>query len=212
MDRPKDPRNSFTTCIFEVACFVCLSLASATSVADEVILVNGSPSEGNVMLIGDKKQWDTVVGAEPVSSASGYLSVERNAEDQAISAAWNGEGEAQFFVAHEGPRDYSQHVAQDSALVVLLRVDKTPKKKVSMRMGCGYPCASSADITKLLRALPTGEWLRVSFDLKCFAEGGLNINNVDTPVLITTKGEMSLTIADIGMVSGLGPEATIRCR
>ena len=212
MHGPEDPHKPFTTCIVGVASFVCLSFASGTSVADEVVLANGVPSEGNVMLIGDKKQWDTVVGAEPVSSASGYLSVERNAEDQAISAAWNGEGEAQFFVAHEGPRDYSQHVAEDSALVVLLRVDKTPKKKVSMRMGCGYPCASNADITKLLRALPTGEWLRVSFDLKCFAEGGLNINNVDTPVLITTKGEMSLTIADIGMVSGLGPEATIRCR
>jgi beta-glucosidase len=200
------------TCIVSVASFVCLSFASGTSVADEVILANGIPGEGNVMLIGDKKQWDTFVGAEPVSSASGYLSVERNAEDQAISAAWNGEGEAQFFVARESPKDYSEHVAQDSALVILLRVDKPPRKKVTMRMGCGYPCASNADITKLLRALPPGEWLRVSFDLKCFAEGGLNINSVDTPVLITTRGEMSLTIADIGMVAGLGPEATIRCR
>ena len=79
-------------------------------------------------------------------------------------------------------------------------------------MGCGYPCDSSADVTKLLKALPPEQWVRLSFDLKCFADGGLNVKNVDTPMLITTKGEMSLSIADVSVVPGLGPEATIRCR
>mgnify|MGYP000216989747 CR=1 FL=1 len=62
-------------------------------------------------------------------------------------------------------------------------------------------CDSSADITKLLNALPPEQWVRLSFDLNCFAEGGLNIKNVDTPMLITTKGEMSLSIADISLVN-----------
>lgn len=187
-------------------------LNPAAAAADELIASNGVPSEGAVLLIGDKKQWDTFVGREPVSSASGYLSVEPLSEDRAIRADWSGGGEAQFFVAYESPRDYSEHLAQDSALVLLLRLDKKPKKKVQIRMGCGYPCASNADITKLLKALPTEEWLRVSFDLKCFAEGGLDIKNIDTPMLITTRGKLSLTISDISIVPGLGPEATIRCR
>jgi beta-glucosidase len=182
------------------------------ALADEAILSNGAATEGNVMLIGDKKQWDTLVGAEPISSASGYLRIENDAEEMATKATWNGKGEAQFFIAHQNPADYSGHLDQESALVVLLRVEKKPKKKVQIRMGCGYPCASSADITKLLKALPPGEWIRLSFDLKCFAEGGLNVKTVDTPMLITTRGEMSLSISDVGIVPDVGPEATIRCR
>jgi beta-glucosidase len=180
--------------------------------ADQIIFTNGVASEGSVMLIGDKKQWDTFVGAEPISSASGYLAIDPGAEAASVKATWSGGGEAQFFVAHEAPMDYSEHLEQDSALVVVLKVEKKPKSEVLIRMGCGYPCASDADISKLLEALPHDQWVRLSFDLKCFVDGGLNIENVDTPLLLTTKGEMALSIADISIVPGIGPEATIRCR
>jgi beta-glucosidase len=210
----RDPKSSrgFTKHFLGVISFALLSVIPGLTVADETILSNGVPSDGNVVLIGDKKMWDTVVGEEPISSASGYLSVRSDVEQRAMRASWNGKGEAQFFVAHENPRDYSAHLDQNSALVLLLRLEKEPNKKVQIKMGCGYPCDSTADLTKLLKALPPEQCVRLSFDRKCFADGGLNIKNVDTPMLITTKGDMSLSIADISVVPGLGPEATIRCR
>lgn len=189
------------------ACFFQVALG-----ADTAILKNGIAVEGNVVLIGDKKQWDTFVGSDPVATASGYLSVDPDEETGAIRASWTGDGEAQFFVAHESPRDYSPHMDQDAALALIIRVDAKPKKKVRIRLGCGYPCASDADITRLLDALPTDQWVRASFDLKCFADGGLDVKKVDTPLLITTRGQMSLSISDVSIVPGLGPEATINCR
>ena len=192
--------------------FASLSVIPGVVTGDEVILADGIPSSGNVMRIGDKKQWDTVVGSEPISSASGYLRIEPNAEEKAIRADWNGRGEAQFFMTHGTSVDYTQHLDEQSALAVILKVDKRPSRNVLIKMGCGYPCASNADITKLLKALTPQQWVRLSIDLECFAAGGLNIENVDTPLLITTRGEMSLSIADISLVSGLGPEATISCR
>lgn len=187
-------------------------VAEPIVVTDRVIVSNGVVGEGQVMLIGDKKQWDTFVGADPIASASGYLAVEPDADRQAIEARWNGKGEAQFFVAHESPIDYTEDLARSSALVVLLQVLDKPKKKVLLRMGCGYPCASNADITKLLKALPREEWIRLSFDLKCFVDGGLNAENVDTPLLITTKGKMGLLISDVRVTPGMGSEATISCQ
>ena len=209
---PTESPHKTTACLLAILLIGCLSTIPGVVVGDETILANGHPSEGHVMFIGDKKQWDTMVVGDPVSSASGYLRAEPQAEEKSIRADWNGEGEAQFFIAHETPTDYTQHLDEQSALVVILKVEKNPTKKVLIKMGCGYPCASNADITKLLKALTPDQWVRLSIDLECFASGGLNIQNVDTPLLITTRGEMSLSIADISLVSGLGPDATISCR
>ena len=183
-----------------------------TGVAEEIVLVNGAAAAGNTMMIGDKRQWDTVVGAESISSASGYLSAETDTANGALKATWNGKGEAQVFLAHDSPKDYTKLLKQDAALVVLMQVVSPPERKVIIKMGCGYPCAAKADISKLLKALPADEWLRVSFDLKCFADGGLNIKNVDTPLLVTTAGKMAISIADVNIVPGAGEGATIRCR
>jgi beta-glucosidase len=211
LSRVESPHR-ITACLLEVLLVASLSTLPGVVVGDEAILANGIPSEGLVMLIGDKKQWDTRVVGEPISSASGYLRAELHAEEKAINADWNGGGEAQFFMAYETPVDYTRHLDEQSALVVILKVEEKPTKKVLIKMGCGYPCASNADITKLLEALTPQQWVRLSIDLECFAAGGLDIQNVDTPLLITTRGEMSLSIADISLVSGLGPEATVSCR
>ena len=192
-------------------CVATLSVAN-TGVADEIVLANGAAAEGDTLMIGDKRQWDTVVGAESISSASGYLSAETDTANGALNATWNGKGEAQIFLAHDSPKDYTKLLEQDAALVLLMQVVSPPKRKVIIKMGCGYPCAANADISKLLKALPADEWLRVSLDLKCFADGGLNIKSVDTPFLLSTAGKMAVSIADVNIVPGAGVDATIRCR
>ena len=180
--------------------------------AQEVVMVDGIASESYKLLIGDKKQWDSVVDSVPISSASGYVSVEPDAAVGELNATWNGKGEAQLFLAHDGPQDYTEFLEQDAALVVVLKVVSPPKRKVTIRMGCGYPCAANADVTKLLIALPEEQWLRVSFDLKCFVDSGLNIRNVDTPLLLTTTGKMAISITDVGIIPDVGTDATIHCR
>ncbi len=185
---------------------------SAVAAQEEVVMVDGVAGEGYTLLIGDRKQWDTVVDSVPISSASGFLSVEPDAGAGELNATWSGKGEAQLFVAHNGPQDYTEYFEQDAALVIVLKVVSPPKRKVTIRMGCGYPCAANADVTKLLKALPEEQWLRVSFDLKCFVESGLNIRNVDTPLLLTTTGKMAISITDVGIFPGVGTGATISCR
>ena len=182
------------------------------AMAEQVVLADGREADGNILMVGDKKQWDTRVWDDPITSASGYVSVERDASDQSVRASWNGRGEAQLFVALPGPTDLSSHVEQDSALVVLMRVDERPRKKVTLKMSCGYPCAANADISKLLQALPEGQWLRVSFAMKCFADGGLNPATVDSPFLLLTKSKLALSISDIRLVPGAGESATVACR
>ena len=78
---------------------------------------------------------------------------------------------------------------------MVLSIEDPPSRNAVLRMGCGYPCSANADIGRLLQALPANEWVRVSVDLKCFVDGGLNAANVDTPFLLITDRKMALSIA-----------------
>ena len=48
--------------------------------------------------------------------------------------------------------------------------------------------------------------------LKCFVDGGLDATTVDTPFLLLTGSAMSLSIADVRIVDGAGPDSIINCR
>jgi beta-glucosidase len=130
----------------------------------------------------------------------------------ALAVAATGQGAVRARTPAEPLAGMQVLLDADAALVTVLRIKKAPTKKVLIKMGCVYPCASSADITRLLKALTPDQWVRLSFDLKCFSDGGLDVARVDTPFLMTTRGAMSLSIADISVIPGLGPDATIRCR
>lgn len=196
---------------------VAVSLAGAgladskTQAPTEITVFDGNAVAPFRLFIGDKAGWAVPVGEGAVSSNAGLLTVERDPENGAISAIWLKKGEAQLYLVNAEPDDLTALVEADGALVVLMKVNMAPNKNVTLRMGCGYPCAANADISKLLNALPENEWLRVSFDLRCFANGGLNVSNVDTPFLLLTSGKLSVTMADVRLVPGAGPNATIKC-
>lgn len=194
------------------ACALLALLAGATAAAEDLgVFAGGTPAEGYLLMVGDPKRWDVQVGADGATTYAGYLEA-RPSGDGAIEATWNGEGDAQLFLAGIEPLDLGPMVAADGALVLLLSVADAPDDDVELRIGCGYPCGASAQVEKLLGALPTGEWFRVSFDLRCFADQGLEPGKVDAPFLLLTDSAMKLSIADVGFVEGLGPKATVRCR
>ena len=194
-----------------VALVLACSSAAATESGDLVIF-DGSPRAPFAMFVGDESNWAVPVDAVDVQSAAGLVTVDTDAESGARRVVWSGGGDAQFYFAAPEARDFSDYANSDAALVVLLRVDTPPQKRVILRMGCGYPCAAEADIRKLLRALPAGEWVRTSFDIKCFAEQGLDASRVDTPFVLLSPGRLAISIAGVSIVPGLGPDATIRCR
>lgn len=197
-----------------LACAV-LSLAAGTGHAgdEQVVVADGKPGPGFTMMVGDPQRWDVPVIDGAARSDAGYLVLEPLAAAPALAATWNGKGEAQLYVAATaGPEDLSPLAASDTSLVMLMSVAQPPKKKVELRMGCQYPCGASADITKMLRAVPTDQWFRVSFDLACFASEGLDVRNVDVPFLMWTRGRLAVSLADVRLVPGTAGTATVRCR
>ena len=186
--------------------------AWATGAAADTVLFDGKAHAPYQLMVGDAENWGIPVGDYETDTLKGYLNVKTDPDTGVRVAEWNGKGEAQLFLASPEPIDMSAAVAADAALMMVISVQKPPRKGAVLRMGCGYPCAANADITQLLKALPKDELLRVSVDLKCFVDGGLDATHVEAPFLIITDKKMTMSVADVRIVDGAGPSAFINCR
>jgi beta-glucosidase len=194
--------------VLAVACLVAWDSATA-----ETVIYAGGAQAPYTIGVGDRDNWGIPVGDEgETATVNGYLTASASAGEGVKTLQWNGKGEAQFFIASPEPQDLTPAVEADAALVMVVNIAEPPRKDVTLRMGCGYPCSANADISRLLKALPENEWVRISVDLKCFVDGGLDATRVDTPLLILTKRKMTMSIADVRIVDGAGPSAVINCR
>lgn len=177
----------------------------------DVGIFDGTPVAPMKMFVGDTDRWDVPVGPTATSSYTGAVSVDLDTDPRGLVATWNGKGDGQLYMASGEPQDLSRIAASDAALIIVMKVSRSPKRKVTLRMGCGYPCGADADITKLLKAAPRDEWIRVSFDLQCFTKEGLRPDNVDTPFLLLTRGRLAVSIADVRIVANARDKATVKC-
>lgn len=164
------------------------------------------------LMLGDPGNWaQPVSGAsESASSNSGALHVEPETGG-GLRASWDGKSEAQIYLQAAEPMDIRELTAADSALVLLLKVNRAPERDVALRMACGYPCQAEADVTRLFRAIPVDTWGTVSFSLSCFTNEGLQTDRMDSPFVLATAGEFSVSLRQIAILEGRSGEATVRC-
>ena len=181
-----------------------------SSVIDDLVILEAGKALNFQSFLGDKKNWRLEATAPETVSASKRIKLVKNEVENDYTLNWKGRGEGQFYLASLA-QDLSQYDDADSALVMTLKVNQPPKKQVVLRMGCGYPCAGNADLTRLFQSVPTDQWLKVSIDLACFSSRGLNVSQVDTPFLLLTSGKFSLSLADIRLVPHAQDSATIKC-
>ena len=181
-----------------------------SSVIDDLVILEAGKASNFQSFLGDKKNWRLEATAPETVSASKRIKLVKNEVENDYTLNWKGRGEGQFYLASLA-QDLSQYDDADSVLVMTLKVNQPPKKQVVLRMGCGYPCAGNADLTRLFQSVPADQWLKVSIDLACFSSRGLNVSQVDTPFLLLTSGKFSLSLADIRLVPYAQDSATIKC-
>ena len=99
------------------------------------------------------------------------------------------------------PLDISRQATGELSLVFDYRVDAAPTDAVVVGMGCGDACGSTVPVTGALRAAPAGEWHTLTVPLRCFARGGVNMDQVVSPLTISTSGRLSLSVSDVRLAS-----------
>ena len=197
---------------------VCLLLTSllsnvAFSQTDEVVFSASGDAPWRLYL-GSSNNWMVPVSG-PVTTAykSKVVTVNRidNAgKADAIQAVWKN-GLGQVYWQEDNPRDYRELSAQGGSLSMVIRVDKKPKKSVDLKMDCGYPCAGSLDMTKLLKSVPEKQWFRISLKLSCFEQAGANLSHIISPLVVATTGAFKLSISDVRLLKNAPEESMIAC-
>jgi beta-glucosidase len=186
---------------------------TAYAQADEIIFSATDDSPWRLYL-GSSNNWMIPVqGAVTTSHKSKVITVNRIdnvAEDDAIQAVWKN-GLGQIYWQQEKPQDYRELTEQGGALSRVIRVDKAPKKSVDFKMDCGYPCAGSLEMTKLLKNVPENQWFRISLNMSCFEEAGANMANIMSPLVIATKGSFKLSISEVRLTRNPPKESVIPC-
>lgn len=79
-------------------------------------------------------------------------------------------------------------------------------------MDCGYPCAGTLNMTQIFKAVPEGQWFRMSLAVSCFEESGANLSNIVSPLVVATSGDFEMSFADVRLLTNPPPESLIPCK
>lgn len=210
--------NSLSTAKKTVNCFLGLVLmgllsSGAIARADEVIFSTSEDSSWRPYL-GSSNNWMVPVqGAVTTSHKSKVVTVSRIdnvATADAIQLVWKS-GLGQVYWQEDQARDYRDLSEQGGALSMVIRIDKSPRKTVDLKMDCGYPCAGSLDMTKLFKSVPKDQWFRISLKLSCFEEAGANMGNIVAPLVLATTGSFKMSISDVRLMTTAPVESLVDC-
>ena len=127
-----------------------------------------------------------------------------------MQAEWNG-GLGQIYWQQSVAADLTPLLEDGYSLSLVARIDEKPKKSVDLKMDCGYPCGGALNMTKLFKAVPEGQWFRMSFSLGCFKEAGANMANIFSPMVIMTKGKFAISISEVRLLKNPPAESVVDC-
>ena len=172
------------------------------------------PVAPNQMFIGDRGNWRLPVTGPAAKSSEGVVTlttIDRLRQGDARQITWSGRSEGLVYFETTTPRDLRDWVARGSALALDVKVERAPTRSTFVKAQCRYPCGAQANVTTALRKAPKDEWFRLSIDLACFVKSGLDPSKVTTLPLLSTSGELSMSISNVRLIPALAGDATVSC-
>ena len=185
----------------------------ASEPVDEIIFLDGSDSPWR-LYIGSMANWMVPVEGPLTRSYKSKTVTVRVVDyedrDDAYQAEFGG-GLGQVYWQEFNPRDYRELAAKGAALSMVVRIDEKPNKKVELKMDCGYPCVGAVNTTNIFKAVPEGQWFRMSLKVGCFGEAGADLGNILSPMVVATTGTFKMSFADVRILENPPPESLIPC-
>ncbi|GAA4428311.1 exo 1,3/1,4-beta-D-glucan glucohydrolase [Actinokineospora soli] len=160
--------------------------------------------------IGSPENWGgTEIGPDGTAAHASIsvVPVDVSVQGDGLRTTWNGTDAGQLYVQNpDGGSDLRPYLNADSALVFDTIVHQPPAKRTVVSAHCVYPCLAEFDATETFRSLPVGAKATVKIPVSCFAAGGLDFENVNTPFLVWTDGAFDVSFANVRWVPGAGDD------
>ena len=191
-----------------------LAGAESAIASEQTAVFSGGESQPPWQLyLGSESNWMVPVwGKETTSHKSEVVVVRLLEENQKgfMQAEWNG-GLGPVYWQQPVATDLTPLLEEGYSLSIVARIDRKPKKSVDLKMDCGYPCGGTLNMTRLFKAVPEGQWFRMSFELGCFKEAGANIANIFSPMVIATRDKFAISISEVSLLQNPPPESVVDC-
>ena len=195
-----------------------------TETSDVLTLFNRRPIDPwGIEVVGAEND-RVVMDSKSVSTSTVTVTaVDRNEQEDARQAVWNGKGPGHVALFVDERQDWSEYLADQAALIFDIKVDKAPTATTYLRLGCGSYCASDIEMTEGMREHLDGTgWQTVSIDLNCFPTAGANfglsqpqeefITQVIRPFTIYTEGELDMSFANVRLEKHKAASALVNCQ
>lgn len=162
-----------------------------------------APYRGFIASGKDREPTDITEGGRSVPSIAASF------DDQGMKVSWKGDTWASVFIQSPGHmRDLTSYVNAGARLVFDVTVLHPPDEFTTVSVHCDHPCGSFVDAEKIFQQMPVGEKRTVAISLSCYAVGGLDTTNVDTPFLIHSDAEFSAVFSNVRWEQQASTEAT----
>lgn len=146
--------------------------------------------------------------------------VDRDVQEDARRAVWNGQGEGLVAISTLNRQVLSDFYESDSSLVFDIKVDAAPVDKAWVRIGCGPSCYSQVDISQELTSIAGAGWKTLAVDLKCYPDAGTDFGLKRTPqelfalilepFALVANNKLDVTFAQVRIEKGLAQEGSVR--
>jgi beta-glucosidase len=186
-----------------------LELFNRRPLADYRVLLEGKNND-RVFLNDNQAQ---------VTTLSVYC-VDRNVQEDARRAVWNGQGEGLVALSSPNRQILSDYYQTSSSLLADIKVDCAPEGRVWVRIGCGPSCYSQVDITEHLHGMTGQGWKTLVVDLSCYPAAGTDFGLkrspeelfalILEPFALVANGKLDLTFSHVRIEKSRAQGASVR--
>jgi len=147
---------------------------------------------------------DTRIGDSRGSSASGNLAAhpaDREVQEDSVLLTWS--GPASLLIEGQ-PTDFERESNGDMAIEVVYRVAAWNGDAASLSVADGSNNVGSIDVAGAFEAQAGGDWQTGLVKLSCFAEQGVDMSALVSPVIISGSSGLELQLASARIVANPG--------
>ncbi|MBN8430990.1 glycoside hydrolase family 3 C-terminal domain-containing protein [Microbulbifer salipaludis] len=149
--------------------------------------------------------------ASPDDENITVASIDMESQEDARAISWKGARSGAVRLMANSKQDLSRYLAESSALMLDVRVDRKPSHSVTAEVRCGDGCVGALPLQSYLAELEPGSWASISIDLQCFAEQGADFGRVSEAFALASEEELNMAVANIRYVPGAAENAMVKC-
>lgn len=173
-----------------------------------------------IILEGKNNDRATLNGNIASVSSLTVTAVDRDVQEDARRAQWNGNGEGLVALSTLNRQVLSDYLHSNSALIFDVKIDAAPQGKAKVRIGCGPSCYTEVELTDIFKAIAGQGWKTIKVDLVLFPDAGTDFGLKRTqeelfelvldPFTLVADDSLDLVFSNVCIEKNAGQNGTVR--